>query len=173
MLKTRWKTLIMNIVAFSLLSLGLGIFHLLDSDTSAAVHAVLQIIVAAGNGMLMATLLPAVQSHFTQDDMWSVTSLFNYLRNFAFVWGVTIPSIIFDETVDRHIDLVPANVRPDLLHGSAYAHASKAFVQSFQGTVREQVLSLYTVALQATWWGTMSFALLGLVLVLLQHAPKK
>ena len=168
-LKTRWKTLIMNVVAFSLLSLGLGIFHLLDTSTSTAVHAVLQIIVAAGNGMLMATLLPAVQSHFTQGDVWSVTSLFNYLRSFAFVWGVTIPSIIFDQTVDRNIDMVPSNIHGDLLHGGAYSHASKSFVQSFPATVREKVVRLYTVALQATWWGAMSFALLGLVLVLLQH----
>lgn len=65
--------------------------------------------------------------------------------------------------------MVTPNIHGDLLHGGAYSHASKSFVRSFQGSVREEVVGLYSVALQATWWGAMSFALLGLVLVLLQH----
>ncbi|KAL5364124.1 major facilitator superfamily domain-containing protein [Aspergillus floccosus] len=169
MLPRQWSILI-NVVAFSLMALGLGLFHLLDASTATAVHAVLQIIIAAGNGLLIATLLPALQALFTSDDLWSVTGLFNYIRSFALVWGVTIPSIIFDQTVDRHVDqLLPASIRDHFVHGGAYARASKTFTQSFGPAVRVKVVDLYTRALRATWWGAMSFALLGLVMVSFQR----
>lgn len=173
MFKGRWSILI-NLSAFSLLAIGLGIFTILDAKSSTAVHAVLQIVVAAGNGLLMATLLPALQAYFSEDDIWSVTSLFNFIRSFALVWGVTVPSIIFDQTVDNNIELVPPEVGSVLVHGGAYARANQSFTRSFTGGVRDQVIRLYTVSLRATWWGAMSFALLGLVLVPLQlRRPKK
>jgi hypothetical protein len=42
-------------------------------------------------------------------------------------------------------------------------------MDSLHGTAKEQILELYTLALRATWWGAMSFALLGLVLVAFQR----
>lgn len=166
-------SILINVVAFSLLAIGLGVFTTLDASSSTAVHAALQIVVAAGNGLLMATLLPALQANFSEGDVWSATSLFNFIRSFALVWGVTIPSIIFDQTVDDNIGLVPPGARDLLVHGGAYARASQSFTQSFSGSVRDQVVLLYTVSLRATWWGAMSFALVGLVLVAFQlRRPK-
>ncbi|KAL6834291.1 major facilitator superfamily domain-containing protein [Trichoderma sp. SZMC 28015] len=162
------QSIILNILAFSLMSIGLGVFTSFDATTSTAVHAVVQIVIAAGNGLLLATLLPALQGCFSADDVWSVTALFNYLRSFAMVWGVTIPSIVFDLTVDHHANQVPASARGLLVHGGAYAHASQSFIRSFQGTARDEVIALYVRSLRATWWGAMSFGLLGLVLVSLQ-----
>lgn len=171
MLPGQWSILI-NLVAFMLMALGLGLFHIFDANTATAVHATLQIIIAAGNGLLMATLLPNVQAQFSADDLWSVTGLFNYLRSFALVWGVTIPSIIFDQTVDNNLHLLPASIRSKFQHGGAYARASQEFTQSFEPSIRESVLQLYTRALRATWWGAMSFALLALVLVPLQRMSR-
>lgn len=166
------RSIILNVLAFALMSIGLGVFTTMDAATSTAVHAVLQIVIAAGNGLLLATLLPALQGCFSAEDVWSVTALFNYLRSFAMVWGVTIPSIIFNLTVDHHIDQAPADSRNLLVHGGAYAHASQSFIRSFQGAARDQVIGLYVRSLRATWWGAMSFSLLGLVLVSLQWTRK-
>lgn len=168
MLPGQWSFMI-NLVAFALMSLGLGLFHIFNANTATAVHATLQIIIAAGNGLLMATLLPRVQALFSADDLWSVTGLFNYLRSFALVWGVTIPSIIFDQTVDSNLGLLPASIRSQFQHGGAYARASQEFTRSFNASIRGSVVQLYTRSLRATWWGAMSFALLGLVLVPLQR----
>ncbi|KAJ5381451.1 uncharacterized protein N7496_003879 [Penicillium cataractarum] len=165
--------LLNNSVAFTMMSIGLGCFTILTSTSPTVVHVVLQIIVAGGNGLLLATLLPNVQAQCDPEDLTAVTALFNFLRSFALVWGMTIPSIIFDQTVNNNLSLVPADIRPLMSGSGAYVRASKAFIESFQGTTKQQVLELYTRALQATWWGAMSFALLGLALVAFQRPGRQ
>lgn len=162
-----------NAIAFTMMSIGLGCFTLLTSTSPTVVHVVLQIIVAGGNGLLLATLLPNVQAQCDPEDLTAVTALFNFLRSFALVWGMTIPSIIFDQTVNNNLSLVPADVRPLMIGSGAYVRASKSFIESFQGTAKQQVLELYTRALLATWWGAMSFALLGLALVAFQRPGRQ
>ncbi|KXG51926.1 Major facilitator superfamily domain, general substrate transporter [Penicillium griseofulvum] len=161
-----------NMIAFVIMSIGLGCFTILTPSSVTAVHVVLQIIVAGGNGLLLATLLPNVQGQFDSEDMTAVTALFNFLRSFALVWGMTIPSIIFNQSVDRNLGLVPQELRPLLEGGGAYVRASNNFMQSFHGTTKEQILDLYELALRDTWWGAMAFALLGLLLVALQRPGK-
>lgn len=135
-------------------------------------HVVLQIIVAGGNGLLLATLLPNVQGQFGPEDMTSVTALFNFLRSFALVWGMTIPSIIFDQSVNNNLGQVPEEIRPLLGGGGAYVRASNDFMQSLNETTKKQILRLYERALRDTWWGAMGFALFGFVLISLQRPVK-
>lgn len=165
--------LLNNAIAFAMMSIGLGCFTLFTTTTPDVVHVVLQIIVAGGNGLLLATLLPNVQAQCDPEDLTVVTALFNFLRSFALVWGMTIPSIIFDQTVNNNLSLAPADVRPLLSGSGAYVRASQSFIDSLHGTAKEQVLKLYTRALRATWWGAMSFALLGIVLVAFQRPGSK
>lgn len=162
-----------NAIAFAMISIGLGCFTFLTSTSPNVVHVVLQIIVAGGNGLLLATLLPNVQAQCDPEDLTAVTALFNFLRSFALVWGMTIPSIIFDQTVNNNLSLAPTDVRPLMSGSGAYVRASQSFIDSLHGTAKEQVLKLYTRALRATWWGAMSFALLGLVLVAFQRPGRK
>jgi hypothetical protein len=166
-----WATLI-NLLAFSMMSIGLACFTILTTSSPTVVHVVLQIIVAGGNGLLLATLLPNIQGHFDHKDMAAVTALFNFLRSFALVWGMTIPSIIFDQSVNNNLDYVPQEVRSLLGGGGAYVRASKEFSQSYHGKTKEQILGLYQLALRDTWWGAMAFALLAFVLVALQRPVK-
>ncbi|KAJ6034195.1 Major facilitator superfamily domain general substrate transporter [Penicillium canescens] len=166
-----WATLI-NLLAFAMMSIGLGCFTILTTSSPTVVHVVLQIIVAGGNGLLLATLLPNIQGHFDPKDMAAVTALFNFLRSFALVWGMTIPSIIFNQSVNNNLDQVPQEVRSLLGGGGAYVRASKGFMQSYHGTTKEQILGLYQLALRDTWWGAMAFALLAFVLVTLQRPVK-
>jgi MFS family permease len=166
-----WATLI-NLLAFSMMSIGLGCFTILTTSSPTVVHVVLQIIVAGGNGLLLATLLPNIQGHFDHKDMAAVTAFFNFLRSFALVWGMTIPSIIFDQSVNNNLDYVPQEVRSLLGGGGAYVQASKEFTQSYHGKTKEQILGLYQLALHDTWWGAMAFALLAFVLVALQRPVK-
>lgn len=162
-----------NAFAFSIMSIGLGCFTLFAATTPTVVHVVLQIIVAGGNGLLLATLLPNAQAQCDPEDLTAVTALFNFLRSFALVWGMTIPSIIFDQTVNNNLNLAPTDVRPLLSGSGAYVRASQSFIDSLHGPAKEQVLKLYTRALRATWWGAMSFALLGLALVAFQRPGRK
>ncbi|KAJ5474745.1 Major facilitator superfamily domaingeneral substrate transporter [Penicillium sp. IBT 31633x] len=166
-----WAILI-NLMAFAMMSIGLGCFTILTASSSTAVHVVLQIIVAGGNGLLLATLLPNVQGQFGPEDMTSVTALFNFLRSFALVWGMTIPSIIFDQSVNNNLGQVPEEIRPLLGGGGAYVRASNDFMQSLNETTKKQILRLYERALRDTWWGAMGFALFGFVLISLQRPVK-
>lgn len=80
--------------AFIVMAIGLGGFVLLDHTSSLAVHVILQIVVAIGNGLPLSTLLPALQAQLPESDIWAITTLFNFVCSFALVWGVTVPSII-------------------------------------------------------------------------------
>ncbi|KAJ5135708.1 Major facilitator superfamily domain general substrate transporter [Penicillium bovifimosum] len=165
-------TVLINLIAFAMMSVGLGCFTILTATSPTVVHVVLQIIVAGGNGLLLATLLPMVQGQFDEEDMTAVTALFNFLRSFALVWGMTIPSIIFDQSVNKNLDMVPQNVRSSLGGGGAYIRASNEFIQSFDGAPKSQILGLYELALRDTWWGAMAFALFGFALIALQRPGK-
>ncbi|KAJ5205092.1 uncharacterized protein N7498_005971 [Penicillium cinerascens] len=100
------------VIAFTMMSIRLGFFTFVTSTSPNVVHVVLQIIVAGGNGLLLATLLPNLQAQCDPDDLTAVTALFNFLRSFALVWGIIIPSIIFDQTEEQ---LEPgAHGRPSL-----------------------------------------------------------
>ncbi|KAH8600044.1 hypothetical protein B0O99DRAFT_503925 [Bisporella sp. PMI_857] len=54
--------------------------------------------------------------------------------------------------------LVKKNLRAD----SAYEHASKQFVGSLQGVVKEQVIAAFEASLKLVWEVGMTFAQLGL-----------
>lgn len=155
---------LVHLVAFAVMSIGLGTFTLLQKTTSEAALVIMQIAVASGNGLLLSTLLPALQSQVPSSDIWCVTALFSFIRSFALVWGVTIPSIIFDEVINQHVDMVPdPALYPLLLDGGAYAHATSSFIDSIPVSLQGPVIDLYVIGLRATWWAAMALGLFGLL----------
>lgn len=160
--------------AFMCMAIGLGCFTMLKHTSSLAVHVVLQIVVAIGNGLLLSTLLPALQAQLPESDIWAITTLFNFVRNFALVWGVTVPSIIFGQEINEHVTSVPdQSIQQQLVGGGAYARANREFIGSLSDSIRRPVLTLYERALMPTWWAATAFALLGLILVVFEIWPRQ
>jgi hypothetical protein len=65
---------------------------------------------------------------------------------------------------------MPANsitdlsVRAQMSGGNAYAHASKEFINSFQGSLRDEVLSVFTDSLKVVW--QVAIGIVGLAFLL-------
>ncbi|KAH8703009.1 major facilitator superfamily domain-containing protein [Phaeosphaeriaceae sp. PMI808] len=173
-LKQKDMAIMLHVIAFICMAIGLGCFTMLKHSSSLAMHVILQIVVAMGNGLLLSTLLPAMQAQLPESDIWAITTLFNFLRSFALVWGVTVPSIIFDQTVNEHVTSVPdQSIQQSFVGGGAYARANREFIVTLSESIKGPVLALYERALRPTWWAATAFALLGLVMVVFEIWPRR
>ncbi|KAI0542843.1 major facilitator superfamily domain-containing protein [Xylaria digitata] len=155
--------------AYILLSLGLGLSSLLNSQSSKAEWVIFQIIIALGLGCTFVTLLPAIQAALSESDVATATAMYSFLRSFGFIWGITIPSLILNSIVTGGLGIIEdATVRAQLAEGGAYGFAAHGSVQALPPTVQQQVTRLYTKAFRTTWLVSLAFSLLGFLLVFLE-----
>ncbi|KAE8163405.1 major facilitator superfamily domain-containing protein [Aspergillus tamarii] len=153
---------------FALLSICMGVFTTWDAGTPKAEWVILQCLVGLGHGLLLTSVLPAIQAALPESDNAAATSAYAFLRSFGFVWGVEIPAVVFNGQVDRFLGRVSdATVRGKLAHGGAYSLAGTSFLSQLSeeaGAVR----SIYTDSLRTVWQVGMAFALLGFALVVVE-----
>ncbi|KAI3333482.1 hypothetical protein F4824DRAFT_471827 [Ustulina deusta] len=50
--------------------------------------------------MATTTILPAIQASLPEADIATITSMYAFLRSVGGIWGVTIPSVIFNGQVN-------------------------------------------------------------------------
>ncbi|KAL1870694.1 hypothetical protein Daus18300_005014 [Diaporthe australafricana] len=158
---------------FALSTLGPGLNTLLDRNTHAGGWAMLQITDALGRAFILPTTLPAILASLPEKDVASATGVYSFLRSFGYVWGITVPGIIFNNRFSQlssHIS--DTAVRKTLGGGKAYQLASGTFVQILPPAVKSEVLDVYLEALKAVWYGVMAFGASGLIAVAIEkHVP--
>ena len=142
-----------HISATGLLTLGLGLFTMLNSGSSLAEVVVLQCIAAGGFGILMTTVLPAVQGSLPEKDNAIATAAWGFLRAVGGIWGVGIPAAIFDNQFQKYLAIHVSNTQilDSLNGGSAYAHVSGSYINSLPLPLRDDVISTYVDALKIVW----------------------
>jgi len=85
--------------AFDFSAIGTGLFTLLDASSTVK-WAIFQFIASVGSGTAP--------------------------RTFGYIWGVTVPSIIFNAVFNNSLSIIPsASLRVQLKDGKAYAFASQ------------------------------------------------
>ena len=151
---------------FGAMAIGVGLFSILDANSNRAAWVCFQIIEAFGLGFVMTTILPSIQASLPESDVAAATGAYAFLRSFGFVWGVTIPSIVFNNQFNAHInEISDASTRELLVNGQAYGYATGGYVASLPSDVRAEVLNVYTEALKPVWQVAIGFSLLGFLLV--------
>lgn len=156
------------------LAVGVGCCSLLGGvEDGDAPWIVLQMLVAAGLGAVMPALLPAVQAELRDADAAASTAAWAFVRSLGTVWGVAIPAAVFDnrfrELLDERVGIEPG-ARAALRGGSAYEHATKAFVESFRDEkTRAQVVGLYADSLKRMWQIGVVFAGLSFLAVFFER----
>lgn len=151
---------------FGAMAIGVGLFSILNSTSNRAAWVCFQIIEAFGLGFVMTTILPSIQASLQESDVAAATGAYAFLRSFGFVWGVTIPSIVFNNQFNAHInEISDSGTRALLVNGQAYGYATGGYITSLPNNVRAQVLNVYTEALKPVWEVAIGFALLGFLLV--------
>ncbi|KAF2115748.1 MFS general substrate transporter-like protein [Lophiotrema nucula] len=163
----------LHMIGFVLSIIGPGLNILLTATTPKVVWVVFQAVDAIGRAFLLPTILPAVLASLTDDDTAAATGMYSFLRSLGFVWGITIPGIIFNTQFDRYSPRISdPTVRSEMGGGRAYERVSGAYVQALPPSLRAEVISVYLKALRAVWIGAVAFGATGVLAVLVEkHIP--
>ncbi|KZZ99199.1 Major facilitator superfamily domain, general substrate transporter [Moelleriella libera RCEF 2490] len=163
----------LHFIGFALSTLGPGLNTLLRRDTHAGGWAMLQMVDAVGRAFILPTTLPAILASLPEKDVAAATGVYSFLRSFGFVWGITIPSLIFNHRFDRMSDRISdTSVRDTLGGGRAYEFATGPYVQNLPPNSKSEVLDVYLEALKAVWFGAMALGATGLIAVAIEkHVP--
>jgi MFS family permease len=151
---------------FGLCSIGFGLLSILDANSHQAAWVCFQIINSMGIGMVITSILPAICASLAEEDVAAANGTFSFLRSFGFIWGITLPSIIFNDRFNHHSFRISDEIlRVQLIGGAAYGYANSGLVGSLTGESRGQVISVYTDAMKSVWQGGIGFAMFSFVLV--------
>ncbi|KAF1996336.1 MFS general substrate transporter [Amniculicola lignicola CBS 123094] len=162
-----------HLSGFGLLAIGLGLLSTMNDKTPKATWVGFQIIVSAGAGLVLSTILPAIMAALPESDTAVASSAYSFTRTFGQIWGVTIASIVFNATFDRNINLIGDEaVRKQLSNGAAYAYASKQYVPKLPEALRAQVIEVYIKALGTMWHVAIAFACFAFVCVFIEKDIK-
>lgn len=154
-----------HIFGSSVMIIGVGIYSTLDRDSSLAKIVIYQLVAGFGAGQLLTTTLPAAQAPISQANVAIVTSAWGFLRSYGSIWGVAIPSAIFNSRfAELYGSISNPAVRQSLSGGSAYTRANKDFILSLDPTSQDQVISVFADSLKLVWQVSIAFAALCLVL---------
>lgn len=163
-----------HLAGYATMVVGFGLFSIFSATSPTAAWVIYQAIEAAGAGLIIPALLPAVQAPFSDADTALATSTWAFVRSFGLVWGATIPAAIFNNRVDQ---LARGRIRdPTVLSlltgGQAYQHATRQFLDLLPRPLAQQVSAVFLDSLKRTWQVAIGFAGLGFVLVSLEREIK-
>lgn len=124
-------------------------------------------------GMVLNTILPAFQAALSGGDQASATASWAFIRSYGNIWGVAIPAAIFNTQVKSLSHRLSNSTVQDLiLGGHAYEHATAAFVNSYQGDLRTEIISVFSDALKLVWQVAIGFSGLAFFFVWLEREIK-
>ncbi|MCJ1384553.1 hypothetical protein MMC17_007670 [Xylographa soralifera] len=156
-------------LGLAICTIGIGLFTLLNANSSMAAWVLFQAVGGLGSGMVLNTLLPAFQAPIPESDQAAATAAWAFIRSFGNIWGVAIPAAIFNSRCNAlAYRITDPGAQAALATGQAYEHATAAFVGSFAGDVRQQIISVYTDSLKTVWQVAIAFSGLAFLLVFLE-----
>lgn len=100
MLRTgRYREL--TVLGSVLLTLGTGLYIMLDVDTAIGVLVVVEIMAGMGSGFLFEPPMVALQAVTPQEDIASATAAFGFVRNLATAISIVLGAIVFQHGMDQ------------------------------------------------------------------------
>ncbi|KAI1421993.1 major facilitator superfamily domain-containing protein [Xylaria sp. FL1777] len=158
---------------FGFFALASGLFSTMDQSTSTVKWVFWQFFGAFGLGGIILSILPAIQASLPESDVAAATGVHAFLRSFGFVWGFTVPSLVFNNEVTHNLYLVDdPEVRAAIAAGDAYAQAHGPLLENLMGVAKQQTLQLYAKCLQTVWYTALAFSLFGFLLVFVEKGLK-
>ena len=160
-----------HFTSFALNAVGYGLFTLLDERSPTGAWVGYQAFGAAGTGLILPTLLPAVMAPLDEADVAVASAIWAFVRNFGLVWGIAIPGAIFTNRIKQQANTVITDpyIRGILTNGLAYGHASPAFLHLLPAQTRQEVVKVIRNGLKQCWQVAIGFSLVGFLLVALER----
>lgn len=158
----RYKPL--HAISLALSALAFGLLTRLDAETPTAAWAWYELIASMGAGLSLSVLLPAILAGLPEADVAAASSTYSFIRTFGWIWGVTVPGIIFNAVFDQNLKKISdPTLRSQLAGGQAYSFASQ--VHSVRGdysdVVWSEVWGVYIQSLKAIWWFGLAISLVS------------
>ncbi|KAJ6442482.1 multidrug resistance protein fnx1 protein [Purpureocillium lavendulum] len=153
-----------------IMTIGMGLYSLLDQKTPTYGWVLLVFFFAVGCGLVMPSLLPALQAKLSDAESAAAIAVLTIGRNFGSVSGTVIPSIIFNNQFDRFASSIADNETRSLLFGGdAYTHATADFINSLNEVTQEQVITTFVKALDYVWYVGIIVCFIAFVCVFLEE----
>lgn len=169
----RYKPL--HLIGFAIQTIGMGLFTMLDENSTTAQWVIFQCVAAFGSGFVLNTLLPAVQAQLDESDQAATTAAWSFMRSFGSIWGVAIPAAIFANRFSNlaATDITNPTVRSISTQGNnAYERATADSVRSFPQPIQGEIIETYSQALKLVWQISILFSGLSFLLVLFEKEVK-
>lgn len=161
----RYKPILL--VAFALITIGFGLFSLLDQNSSTGDWVGFQILESFGAGLALPTLLPALLAPLTDKDTALATGTWAFMRSFGITWGVAIAGTIFSNRASQLASSgaisSDSGIAAQFMAGAAYQDATADFLNSLSSETRAQVVAVQSIALQRSWQVAIAFGGLGVI----------
>lgn len=156
-----------HFAAFVVMSVGMGLFILIDENSSTGAWVGYQIINAAGAGLIISSLLPAALAPLAEADVAQATGVWSFMRCFGMTWGTAIAGTIFNNRFDTlaKTHITSKELRDQVTNGHAYEHAIKVFVDTLSQNDRHQFAWTLNESLRRGWEVGIAFAAVGLLMV--------
>jgi EmrB/QacA subfamily drug resistance transporter len=169
----RYRPLLM--VGFALFPIAMGLFSMLDKNSSTGYWAGVQIIGALAIGIITPVTLPTILTPLPEADVAVATATWAFMRGFGTVWGAAIPLAVFNTRANSLVTArLGGNERAHTLltNGGAYTLAAGGSVYSALGLDSNPALEgivkgIYVDSLKLCWQVGLAFALFGFVLTFL------
>lgn len=156
-------------VSFALGAVAYGLLSILDEVSSKAEWVCFQLLIAASIGLNMMSTLPAVLAPLPESSVAAATGTFAFLRVFGWVWGISIPSTVFNGQFNKHLyEIGNVTLRETLANGASYGYASQGFLLSLDEQDRMQTTRVYAQAMQTVWQVAAAFSALAFFVVFVE-----
>lgn len=158
----RYKPL--HAISLALSALAFGLLTRLDAETPTVAWAWYELMASMGAGLSLSVLLPAILAGLPEADVAAASSTYSFIRTFGWIWGVTVPGIIFNAVFDQNLEKISdATLRLQLAGGQAYSFASQ--IHSVRGdysdAVWAEVWGVYIESPKAIWWFGLAISILS------------
>ncbi|KAI1653945.1 putative transporter [Daldinia decipiens] len=156
-------------VGFASTSVACGLLSILDASSPTVEWVFFQLILSVGAGCTLISILPVIQASLPETYAATATGTFNFVRNFGFVWGITLPSIIFNARIDQNLHWIQDEaIRLQLRNGAAYGYAGTGAINQLPDQTMIQVHDVYASALKTLWQVAAGIAALAFILVFIE-----
>lgn len=166
-----------HFLGFALMAAGCGSLSTLDASSSMGAWIGFQLMFGLGNGMVFNTMIPPLLASLPSSEVATATATWTFMRSFGQIWGIAIPSAIFNQRIDtlvqKNLSAFP-NIAQLLVRGGAYQQATAAFIRSLpeSDNVRGIVQNVYVEALKTVWYVSIPFAVIGIPIALFVKSYK-
>lgn len=159
------KYRVLHYLGWILMAIGVGLFPLLNTNSPVSAWVGYQTFFGLGNGLVFNAMIPPLLASLPASEVATATATWTFMRSFGSIWGIAIPSAIFNEKVNKLVvqRLAGNTAIQDLLkNGLAYQHATREFIDGLAPAVRGVVVGIYVDGLKTVWFTAIAFAVLGL-----------